>query len=215
MFANSEDVASTCSVFLSVLLFDESEDDMMRSCQTDRLTYKLGESTGKLRAPYTLTYWDTDHLYLCLPMLSCSPKAVRFCLNIPSQGEEAETGGNRVQTLAEPMYFPSSTPRRSPRILYRASPSSKDAFVLALDSFHQADNDGGNDYPPMVVEWKVDGKTGWRAWDEDADGEERGLDEQTRTYEMLRGSFIDADRRFNVVVRSGLNWMKKAFLSCA
>jgi len=42
----------------------------------------------------------------------------------------------------------------------------------------------------------------------------RDLKEQTPTYEKLRGTFIDADRRFNVVVRSGLNWTKKAFLSC-
>ncbi|KAL9623849.1 MAG: hypothetical protein Q9160_001841 [Pyrenula sp. 1 TL-2023] len=35
------------------------------------------------------------------------------------------------------------------------------------------------------------------------------------TYEMLRGSFVDTDQRFNVPVRSGLDWTRKAFLSCA
>jgi hypothetical protein len=34
-------------------------------------------------------------------------------------------------------------------------------------------------------------------------------------YDMLRGSFVDEDKRFNVPVRSGLDWTRKGFVSCA
>ena len=217
MFADNGDVGSTCSVFLSTFPFKDSDADMMRSCPTvERLNYKFGVSTHILRAPYILSHWDTDNLYLCLPLLSCNPKMVRFSLlSGRSEGARLGTERDQLQTLANPIFFPSSTPCRNPRVLYRSSQTEKsDVFVLALDSFRQSDKEGGNHDLPMVMEWKVDNKDGWRAWNEEIDGEERGLKEQICTYKMLRGTFIDADRRFNVVVRSGLNWTKKAFLSC-
>ncbi len=40
-----------------------------------------------------------------------------------------------IRTLVRPVYFPSSTPRRHPRLRYRTAPSAKrdDVLVLALD----------------------------------------------------------------------------------
>lgn len=218
MFADNGDVGSTCRVFLTTFPFNESDDDMLRSDLTvERLTYKLRDPTSSLRVPYVLSHWNAENLYLCLPLFSYNPKIVRLAL----LGRQAEAAGQAVagasiQTLASHIFFPSSTPSRKPRILYRPSTSGNmGVFVLALDSLQQSDGDGGNDYPPAVLEWKIHSKGGWRAWEEDVDEEENGLAAQARTYEMLRGTFINADRRFNVVVRSGLNWTKKAFLSCA
>ena len=217
MFADNGGVGSTCSVFLSTFPFKDSDEDMMRSCPpVERLTYKLGESTDILRAPFIVSHWDSDNLYLCLPLLSCNPKMVRFSLlSGRSEGAGLRTEGDHIQTLANPIFFPNSTPCRNPRIIYRSSKAGeRDVFVLALDSAYQSDEEGAKHYPLIVIEWKMN-KDGWRAWNEELDGEECSLEGQSRTYEMLRGTFIDADRRFNVVVRSGLDWTKKAFLSCA
>lgn len=209
MIADSGELGSTCQAFLSV--FPVGEDfasvDVLRPCtEVQRLVYKFGVPSGRLRAPFVLSCWDADTLYLCMPMLSCNPKVAKF--------SPLETG-MPIHTLESPIFFPNSTPRRNPRILYRSSQTEKDIFVLALDSVLQETEESGNDCPPVVVEWKVDRTKGWRAWDEVADGEEPRLVEENRTYAQLRGTFIDADRRFNVIVRNGLNWTKKAFLSCA
>ncbi|KAJ9602077.1 hypothetical protein H2200_013437 [Cladophialophora chaetospira] len=209
--ADRGDVGSTCEVFLSVFPFTESSrNDVLQPCtEVQRLTYKFGAPTSRLRTPYILSCWDADSLFLCLPLLSCNPKLVRFSL--ASKGQDLP-----IQTLANSIFFPSSTPCRNPRILYRSSRSEKkDILVLALDSLGEVSEEGDNGYLPAVIEWKIDKEKGWKVWDEATDGEEPALMEYNRTYAQLRGTFIDADRRFNVVVRSGLNWTKKAFLSCA
>ena len=220
MIADSGNMESTCDVFLSACrVQDIDENTSIRTHNLiQRLTYKFGASTDKLRAPYVLSYWDTESLFLCLPLLSCNPKMVRLQLTKPG---ELEKEARQIQTLTNPIYFPNSTPCRNPRILYRPSNSDKkDIFVLALDSLGQANEEeegarASNGHSPSVMEWKIDGKAGWRAWSQSVDGEEARLAEESRTYAQLRGSFIDADRRFNIVVRSGLNWTRKAFLSCA
>lgn len=219
MIADSGDIESTCDVSLSTFRVEDfsGNTSIRPHGPVQRLMYKFGATTDRLRAPYILSYWDTESLFLCLPLLSCNPKMVRLRLTKP---DELEKEATVIKTLTNPIYFPNSTPCRSPRILYRSSHNSdkKDIFVLALDSLCQDqanDEESNNGYSPMVMEWKIDGKAGWRAWDQAVDGEEARLAEERRTYAQLRGSFIDADRRFNIVVRSGLNWTKKAFLSCA
>ncbi|RYP81370.1 hypothetical protein DL770_005923 [Monosporascus sp. CRB-9-2] len=215
LIADGGELGSTCQVFLSVfpsvdLESSESRGTLLQSCyETQHLTYSFGAPTNMLKAPYVLSYWDADTaLYLCLPLLSCNPKVVRFKLQ--GLGEETE-----IQTLANPIFFPNSTPCRSPRILYRSSlKEKKDTFVLALSGLCLGTNETNSGYSPVVLEWKVKKKDGWRAWDEAIDSSELGSAE-ARTYTELRGTFIDADRRFNVTVRSGLDWKRKAFLSCA
>jgi hypothetical protein len=182
-----------------------------------RLTYKISESVYKLKAPHVLSHWDATNVYLCLPILSCNPKLVRFGLPGVSSLDELDSD-TTIQTLASPVFFPSSTPFRRPTLLYNPSRTAEksDFLVLALDSYRQSEEEGANSYPPIVMEWKIPAKEGWRAWNENIDGEEGGLrEQQAKTYECLRGNFIDPERRFNVVVRSGLNWTRKAFLSCA
>ena len=217
MLADHAHLGSTCNVLLTTLPFEESSEAVMRPLPTvQRLSYTFGGSVNTLQAPYIITYWDTDTVYLCLPSLSCNPKLVRFRLsNIHPQQASSAGEETPIQTLVSPIFLPSSTPYRKPKLLYRASPERSDILVLALDSLRQSDSDGGNDYPPTVMEWKIDNMGGWRAWEDIGDGEEHGLRGMNRTYETLRGTFITADQGFNVVVRSGLNWTKKAFLSCA
>jgi hypothetical protein len=55
----------------------------------------------------------------------------------------------------------------------------------------------------------------FRGWDEQVDGREISVRKGPRTYKRLRGHFVAADRRFNVIVRSGLSRNKQAFLSCS
>ncbi|KAI1633319.1 hypothetical protein F4809DRAFT_623951 [Biscogniauxia mediterranea] len=53
-------------------------------------------------------------LYICLHLLSCNPKVVRFHLK---GGRELEKEMH-IQTLASPAFFPNLTPSHSLRILY-------------------------------------------------------------------------------------------------
>lgn len=215
LIADDGERGSTCQVFLSVfpsvdLESSENSGTSLQPCyETQHLTYNFWAQTNMLKAPYILSYWDADTaLYLCLPLLSSNPKVVRFNL----QGLVKETN---IQTLANPIFFPNSTPCRSPRILYRSSlKEKKDILVLALSGLSLEANETNGGYSPAVLEWKVNKKDGWRAWNETIDSSEPEPAE-FRTYTELRGTFIDADRRFNVTVRSGLDWKRKAFLSCA
>jgi hypothetical protein len=217
-FADTGERETTCRVFLSAFLSAhmESEEAMSPCEEMLRLTYRFGENSSKLRAPYVLCHWATDRLYLSLPFLSCNTKIIRFSLlggNLVTS--EPRPGLSRIETLESPVYFPNSTPNRRPKMLYRPTQGAgKDILVLALDGVSGSDDGESNEYPPTVIQWKIDGRAGWRAWDEKVDSEEPGLRENARSYERLRGTFVDADRRFNVVVRSGLNWRRKAYISC-
>ncbi|KAK0727703.1 hypothetical protein B0T26DRAFT_695426 [Lasiosphaeria miniovina] len=215
---DNADVGSTCQVLLSIFEFDGQSRDaglLSRCAAVQRVTYKFRASTERLRAPFILSHWDVDMLYLCLPLLSCSPKVVRIDVALARHNTSEDV--TYAQTLTSPVFFPNSTASRNPRLLYRSSPmDSKDIMLLALDGvFHgEGLGDDGNSYPPVVMEWKISKKDGWKAWDEETDGQESALAEDLRTYSQLRGTFVSAEKRFTVVVRSGLDWTKKAFLSC-
>lgn len=210
-FGDFENTGSTCSIFLSTFHFLPDDDSRMQpSKPVQRLVYKIPEPIHKLHAPYVLPYWTPDHLFLVLPLLSCNPKTVRF--NLRESISEAEP--SQIETLTNPLYFPNSTPCRNPRILYHSS-KNRDVFVLALDAIRSTKEDEENSCPPAILEWKIDSRQGWRAWDDGKDMMADGFLDELRSHERLRGAFIDADRRFNVVVRSGLNWTRKAFLSCS
>lgn len=135
--ADGGELGSICQVFLSTFPFEDMTTDskaqgsmgdiQLHPCrETQNLTYNFGAQPQILKVPYILTCWDVDTaLYLCLPLLSCNPKIVKF--NLQNLGEMSG-----VQTLKNPLFFPNSTPCRGPRILYRTSPAEKkDTFVLA------------------------------------------------------------------------------------
>jgi hypothetical protein len=72
--------------------------------------------------------------------------------------------------------------------------------------------------PPVVLRWKIErgnGRDGWRAWDPDVDGRASDLKRNVPVWKMLRGQFVDNDKLFSVPIRSGLDWKRKGYLSCA
>ena len=96
----------------------------------------------------------------------------------------------------------------------------KETLVLALDAEISSAQEVGDGKPimhrpPMLMTWDLDRERDWREWDKDVDAQSEEWKEGGCTYDKLKGTFVDADKRFNVPVRSGLDWRKKAFLSCA
>ncbi|KAJ4383386.1 hypothetical protein N0V86_001433 [Didymella sp. IMI 355093] len=128
-----------------------------------------------------------------------------------------------IQTLVDPVYFPCSATYRNPRIkvLPKGSKSKKQILALLLDAERAPCSRNGQckehtfSKPPAVMTWELKGEKSWRAWDEALDAQDRRVKENARLYEMLRGSFVMADRKFEVTARSGLDWKRVAYLSCA
>jgi hypothetical protein len=211
---------------VSVLSFHFSSDDdgdcvLRRISPTQTIRY---ECTGPIQHPLILTSWTAEeHLYIALPPLSCNPKILRVQLLPNDEYNSGKLGSAGFQTLREPVYFPSSTPSRNPQMTVFHRKEGKETMTLALDaensviSSHLGANATELDtrQPPALMSWDLDQKQDWRDWDSSVDERPEELQAGQSTYEMLRGTFVDADRRFNVSVRAGLDWRKKAFLSCA
>lgn len=121
-----------------------------------------------------------------------------------------------LETLTKVLFFPNSTPRRSPRILHRhgSNARKRDELVLALDSLQLSDSSGqSSQVPPMVVMWKIE-KELWRSWDPEKDGQPHKVWPSVQAYYDMRGTFLDCSRRFQVIIRSRLDYTKQSFLSC-
>ncbi|KAF2736869.1 hypothetical protein EJ04DRAFT_575086 [Polyplosphaeria fusca] len=215
------------TVSLSALEFNYPPQD--GSCALERthlattVTYECG---GTTQHPYLLAHWTKEWLYIALPSLSCNTKIVR--LRLPQDGEEATSSSETdIQTVRDPVFFPYSTPYRNPRIKVFNHNGDKQTLVLALDAefapkIDAEDTSTGSQKPeqdilkpPALMTWKLDEGKDWRKWDTDVDEKDKQIMDHKNQYAMLRGTFVDAGKRFEVPVRSGLNWRKTAFLSCA
>ncbi|KAI5859740.1 hypothetical protein GGS23DRAFT_584232 [Durotheca rogersii] len=208
---------SLCNVFLSTYKYgDKAATDPLPGT-VRRLVYKVGEATDALPEPYLLSHWDTNYVYLCLPDFSLCPKIVRFSLRYDHlEASAADTSPYTIQTLTHALFFPTSTARRSPRILYRGSlcAGKPDRLVLALDSLRLSDSSGQRfEAPPLVITWKIS-KALWRAWNPETDRDPNKVWPSVEAYYEMRGAFLDRTRRFEVVVRSRLDYTKESFLSC-
>jgi hypothetical protein len=175
-------------------------------------------------------------VYIALPHLYSTPKVIRIPLDEAADTETDDRLGS-IQTLQTPVYLPSTTPFRNPKLLIRTSNSltqaqaqaqadrARDAsqteptmqLILSLDtdrSYSLAPDTAFSPSPPLLMTWSIAERSGWRKWDADTDGRCPGLRRGVRNYEMLRGSFVDAEQRFAVCIRSGLDWKKKAIVTC-
>jgi len=194
---------------------DDGEYFLQRMYPTQSVPYVC---CGSIQHPLVLTSWSSKYLFVALPQLSCNPKLLR--LKLP-HGEYAQNpASDGFQTLRNAVYFPYSTPYRNPQMKFLPGEKRKETLVLALDAEISSAQEVGDGKPimhrpPMLMTWDLDRKTDWREWDKDVDAQSEEWKEGGCTYDKLKGTFLDADKRFNVPVRSGLDWRKKAFLSCA
>jgi hypothetical protein len=220
-------VESRCSVALSSFRFEitaEGVESLHRLGPVLSLSYKLSDSLKDRSAPFVLTHWTTEKVYIALPPLSSCPKLVQFNLNPDINHEKLDTGP--IQTLNSPVYWPSSTPYRSPQMVLLKSPvrgtkASSDSFehlTLTLNRNHNHTSDGSDAHslsPPVVMTWNLIERGGWREWNPEQDGRSEDLKFDKHSSDVLRGTFVDSEQRFRVPLRSGLDWTKKAFVSCS
>jgi hypothetical protein len=216
---------SVCSVTVSSFQFsgntDELEDGLHRSGLNQHVTYRISKSARAISPAFILTHWTEQYLYIALPILSSKPKIVRLALN---SSADQDTSG--FQTLQKPLYFPASTHYRNPQLciqtLVDTSSTNSNApleqLILALDSdVTSISKEQGRTSisSPTLIVWPISESNGWRDWSKESDERSSEFETSHRTYEMLRGSFVDSEQRFSIPIRSGLDWTKKAFVSCA
>jgi hypothetical protein len=223
-FTNNE-LGSICATSVSSFHFPSNIDelqDLSRSQLTQHITYQTSKSVKELSPTFILTHWTPQYLYIALPLLSSSPKIVRLALD-PAQPYSPPAG---FQTLQNPLYFPTSTPYRNPQLyIHSSKPASStnssvptDHLILALDpdvSQKSEDQRTGSINSPMLFIWSISESNSWRDWAQENDEQSAELKTNQRTYEMLRGTFVNSEQRFSIPIRSGLDWTKKAFVSCA
>lgn len=194
-----------------------SSDTLLRKGPARTCSYTFGELLKDMPVPLALSYWSDHEVIIALPPLTCDPKILRISL-----GNTKVDGA--IWTLRRPIYFPTSTPKRNPRLLYRREGQDVCGYIyLSLDSLNPgASSQRGDDKsdsskepsrvsPPVMLRWK----DGWRAWEEEEDGRASDLKRGLSVWKMLKGGFIDSDKSFNVVTRSGADWARKAYLSCS
>lgn len=186
-----------------------------------RMTYKIKEPIESLPKNLILVHWSDSEVVVALPPLTCEPKLVKFGLYRTSDSGPDTLWS--VETLRTPIYFPSSAIVSSPVLLYRHRSSSKDhELFLALteknSASHSTDADGqatSHVPSPVVIRWKVPHEDGWRIWDSEIDEESEDLKRGIDEVRILRGCFVDGDKRFYVPIRSGLDWTRSGYLTCS
>jgi hypothetical protein len=182
------------------------------------LTYKFAKTAKSYRPPITITDWTSDHLLVALPPLFSTPRMVRIAL---SADIEKASEMPVFETLCTPIYLPASSPCRNPQFRLaqlaskdESSGGPKDYLILALDSFGDS-SIGHIALPATTLAWSLSERGGWRSWNSELDECSEQLKNEENAYQLLRGTYVDPTQRFNVPIRSGLDWTRKAFVSCA
>ncbi|KAM3075813.1 hypothetical protein ACMFMG_007940 [Clarireedia jacksonii] len=224
-----EPTSTKCDVTVAAYRFNpdgNSDDTFIRESQPIQCTYSFSDRLTNIPLPLTLTYWNDDALLIALPPLTCDPKIILVKLS-KNGGDEDTT----VKTLRTPIYFPASTPHREPRMLHRSGSDGKNSYLyLALgavcpstdpDSTERPSKDDPDARhpetqasPPAFLQWKIPQKDGWRALDANLDSKSSDLRREISPWKVLRGDFVESEKPFSVPIRSGLNWDRKAYLSC-
>ena len=166
-------------------------------------------------------YWNEKEVIAALPPLTLEPKLVKFNLYHPLNGK-SPGASEAPETLRSPIFFPSSTVTSCPMLLYRSRSSSDHELFLSLtrrkkpsQGAEGCENKSPCSSSPVIIRWKIPHRDGWRAWDRAKDEQSEDLKHGFDDVRTLRGVFVDGDKQFCVPVRSGLNWTRKAFLSCS
>ncbi|KAI0803541.1 hypothetical protein GGR55DRAFT_387142 [Xylaria sp. FL0064] len=200
-----------CAVTASSINFTLEEGDAsntITASQTNRIDYNFADSLEAIEPPFALTYWCDNHIIVALPHLTCNPKILKIALD--------SSASTPVTTLRNPIYFPASTPRRDPRLVYRPSSKDSEAYIfLVLNAVPAAENSNSTGSPVTALRWSVSDEEGWRPWSEDEDRDSQELLKDSPLWNFMRGNFVESGKPFSVPVRAGLNWTRKSFLSCS
>ena len=214
--ASNSEISVQQTISISSFRFSVSEEGylLQRTHPSHSFPY---ESTGQIQNPLLLTCWTSDYLYAALPPLSCNAKIVR--LRIPHGSYSDKSATRSFETLRDPVFFPYSTPYRDPKLKVLSQGADRDILALMLDAETSYEQQEGGlpvvRQAPSLLTWSIAHDNDWRAWDPIVDSQSNVLKAGRDQCKMLRGNFVAADKRYNVPVRSGLNWRKKAFLSCS
>ncbi|KAI9657236.1 MAG: hypothetical protein M1831_004425 [Alyxoria varia] len=166
-----------------------------------------------------VTSWTDTHVYLLMPIPSPYAKFVRFELPSPF------VSPSQTHVLDSSVDLPASTPWRRPSLIVEErtdneSPLMDERITLLLDSRElPLPSELGTDQdilPGLIFRWTASKLGGWKDWD-DVQEQHNLMQGQVSAAVLranLKGDFIDSNQRFNVPVRSGLDWTKKAYLSC-
>ncbi|KAL9080686.1 MAG: hypothetical protein Q9157_000573 [Trypethelium eluteriae] len=205
------------TVSMSSFHFSSTDSDgflLQRTHQTHTISY---ECSGSIQYPLILTCWTSENLYIALPPLSSQTKILR--LRLPDSLSSGKSATENFQTLRDSIFFPYSTSYRDPKLKVIEKCGGKDVLLLALDAKISYASESSEQHfmlqAPSIMSWEMSAQDDWRDWNPSADEQSEKLRDEKDQCKMLRGTFVDADKRFNVPIRSGLDWRKKAFLSCA
>ncbi|KAI8629835.1 hypothetical protein F5Y19DRAFT_432116 [Xylariaceae sp. FL1651] len=227
---------SSCGTFLHLLLIAFFSKNFGTECQVAVTTFQFNQETlaggplqhisdlkscvykfayhlDEISPPYTLTSWADQYVLVALPPLTCDPKIMKISLmNNNTQ--------NSILTLREPIYFPTSTPYRDAHLLHKPARKDSDGYLfLVLNAAVTATEKNravaAENKPLTALRWKASDVDDWRPWSFDEDSESSDFAKGLHTWEIMRGSFAESGKSFTVPIRSGLNWTRKAFLSCA
>lgn len=141
----SDELAETTTVRVAVSTFvfnneADSEEMLLREGEVRRCTYSFGQSLRNVAKPLALTQWSDAYIIIALPPLTCDPKVLRISLpRGPEPDLDQESSEQLIRTLSSPIYFPTSTPHRYPRLMHRveeaAGNSGEASYIyLALDT---------------------------------------------------------------------------------
>ncbi|KAG5799599.1 hypothetical protein H9Q69_001437 [Fusarium xylarioides] len=100
------------------------------------LSYNFLGLICDLPRPYIMTNWTAECVVLALPPLNYNPKVIKISLWPRKGGANASEMPSAISTLTHPIFFPQSTVRRSPHIMYCDGGShDKDSYLyLVLDT---------------------------------------------------------------------------------
>lgn len=180
------------------------------------ITRCIPESLAEQLTDFALVHWSTDEVILILDSFNSRRKVIKFLLHREDETVAGTTALQSAFVLDRAIFLPSGVTSDT-KIFYQRGgrPERPHKLFLYLERNSADGTDPDRDVvDPVVVQWDIAQDHSWRAWDQAADGALEGWDQEYDILSKLRGMYIDEGKKFQVPIRSGLDWTRKAFLSC-
>lgn len=222
--ASSNQCGIDCTLSISSFNLVHTDGGQALLHRTALATTLRYSSADAIQAPYVVATWTPGSVYIALPPLSCNPKVVRTSLPLREQPSSTHPFPLAFETLTRPIFFPASTLQRDPSLKYLLPPTSSEKATLVLTlagrrptaGVERASTDAhAHEESPTLMAWPLHNHDDWRDWDVASDAQSDAYSGAHGVFERLRGTYVDANQRFCVPIRSGLDWRKQAFVSCA